>query len=63
VLHTAWRYFPAGAIVLCGIDPGAGGARRPMALAADDRVFVGPDNGLFSSVLRKAPPANEDMHQ
>ncbi len=56
VLHIAWRYFPAGAIFLCVVDPGVGSTRRPIALAAGDRRFVGPDNGLFSYVLRDAPP-------
>jgi S-adenosyl-L-methionine hydrolase (adenosine-forming) len=63
VLHTAWRHVPAGAIFLCAVDPGVGGARCPIALAAGDGVFVGPDNGLFSDVLRDAPPANEDFQQ
>jgi hypothetical protein len=54
-LHTAWRYFPLGAIFLCVVDPGVGSARRPIALAAGGRLFVGPDNGLFSYVLAAAP--------
>ena len=56
VLHTAWRYFPLGTIFLCVVDPGVGSARRPLALAAGARLFVGPDNGLFSYVLAAAPP-------
>jgi S-adenosyl-L-methionine hydrolase (adenosine-forming) len=56
VLHTAWRYFPASAIFRCVVDHGVGGARRPIALAAGDRAFGGPENGLFSYALREAPP-------
>ncbi|HKB49078.1 MAG TPA: SAM-dependent chlorinase/fluorinase, partial [Ktedonobacterales bacterium] len=56
VLHTAWRYFSLGTIFLCVVDPGVGSTRRPIALAAGDRFFVGPDNGLFSYVLAAAPP-------
>src|SRR5258707_4642668 len=55
VLHTAWRFFPLGTIFLCVVDPGVGSARRPVALAAGGRLFVGPDNGLFSYVLAAAP--------
>jgi S-adenosyl-L-methionine hydrolase (adenosine-forming) len=55
-LHTAWRYFPLGTIFLCVVDPGVGSTRRPVALAAGGRLFVGPDNGLFSYVLAAAPP-------
>jgi S-adenosylmethionine hydrolase len=56
VLHTSWRSFPAGAIFLCVVDPGVGSARRAIALAAGGHRFVGPDNGLFSYVLRDAAP-------
>jgi S-adenosylmethionine hydrolase len=56
VLHTSWRYFPAGTIFLCVVDPGVGTGRRPVALRADGRVFVGPDNGLFSYVLAATEP-------
>jgi hypothetical protein len=51
VLHTAWRYFPEGSVFLCVVDPGVGSARRPIALQTGGRVFIGPDNGLFSYVL------------
>lgn len=36
------------------VDPGVGGARRPVVLKADGRWFVGPDNGLFAIVARRA---------
>ncbi|HEY7341676.1 MAG TPA: SAM-dependent chlorinase/fluorinase [Ktedonobacterales bacterium] len=51
VLHTAWRYFPEGSVFLCVVDPGVGSARRPIALMVGERVFIGPDNGLFSYIL------------
>jgi S-adenosylmethionine hydrolase len=51
VLHTAWRYFPEGSVFLCVVDPGVGSARRAIALRAGGRIFVGPDNGLFSYLL------------
>jgi S-adenosylmethionine hydrolase len=46
--------FPAGSVFLAVVDPGVGGARRPVAVEADGRCFVGPDNGLFAIVLRRA---------
>jgi hypothetical protein len=33
------------------IDPGVGTARRGIAVAARDQVFVGPDNGVFTPFL------------
>lgn len=39
------------------VDPGVGSSRRPVALKADGRWFVGPDNGLFTVVARRASDA------
>jgi S-adenosylmethionine hydrolase len=53
VLRGALAYMPAG-VHLAVVDPGVGtvgpGARRAVALrtAAEDRLLVGPDNGLLS---------------
>lgn len=46
--------FPADAVFLCVVDPGVGGARAPLAVEADGRWFVGPDNGLFELIVRRA---------
>ena len=51
VLHTAWRYFPEGSVFLCVVDPGFGSGRRPIARRAGGRIFVRPDNWLFSYLL------------
>lgn len=47
--------FPVGTVFVAVIDPGVGTpARRPIMLQADGRWFVGPDNGLFELVRRRA---------
>src|SRR5262249_50853261 len=46
--------FPAGTVFLCVVDPGVGSNRDPVIAEADGRVFVGPGNGLFEMVLRRA---------
>jgi S-adenosylmethionine hydrolase len=46
--------FPPGTVLLAVIDPGVGGARPAVALEADRRWYVGPDNGLFELVVRRA---------
>jgi S-adenosyl-L-methionine hydrolase (adenosine-forming) len=46
--------FEAGDIILAVVDPGVGSARAALALEADGRWYVGPDNGLFEIVLRRA---------
>ena len=38
---------PAGSVLVCVVDPGVGTSREPLALAADGRWYVGPDNGLL----------------
>ncbi len=43
-----------GDVLLAVVDPGVGGDRRPMAMRADGRWFVGPDNGLFDLIRRRA---------
>lgn len=50
---------PAGTIVIAVVDPGVGGDRDGVVVAVDGRHFVGPDNGLFEHVCRRAaaPPA------
>ncbi len=46
--------FPAGTVFLCVVDPGVGGARTPGVLRVDGRWYVGPDNGLFELIVRRA---------
>jgi S-adenosyl-L-methionine hydrolase (adenosine-forming) len=46
--------FPAGSVFLAVVDPEVGGARRPLVVEADGRHFVGPDNGLFAILARRA---------
>lgn len=46
-----------GDVVLAVVDPGVGTGRAPLALEIDGRWFVGPDNGLFELVLRRAREA------
>jgi hypothetical protein len=50
--YAAW--FPPGTIFLCVVDPGVGGPRAPLMIEADRRWYVGPENGLFEVVLRRA---------
>lgn len=49
VLRNTLPYMPEQAVMLAVVDPGVGGPRRPVCLAsAEDRLFVGPDNGLLT---------------
>ncbi len=47
-------HFPKGSVTLAVVDPGVGGAREPVAVLADGRWLVGPDNGLISVAAARA---------
>jgi S-adenosylmethionine hydrolase len=49
--------FATGDVILVVVDPGVGGARAALALEADGRWYVGPDNGVFEIVVRRARTA------
>tara|TARA_Y100001936_G_scaffold239377_1_gene272402 strand:- start:54999 stop:55679 length:681 start_codon:yes stop_codon:yes gene_type:complete len=46
--------FSDDAIIVGVVDPGVGSDRRPIIMKADKQIFVGPDNGLFSVVAKRA---------
>ncbi|OKH89626.1 S-adenosyl-l-methionine hydroxide adenosyltransferase family protein [Thalassospira sp. TSL5-1] len=54
LLASLRREFRAGDIGLCVVDPGVGSARRAIVAQCDDSYFVGPDNGLFELLVRRA---------
>jgi S-adenosylmethionine hydrolase len=50
--YAGW--FAPGSVFLCVVDPGVGSARPPIIVEADGRWYVGPGNGLFELVQRRA---------
>ena len=50
--YAVW--FAAGTVFLGVVDPGVGGMRPAIILKADGRWYVGPGNGLFELVQRRA---------
>ncbi len=54
LLAALEAWLPAEAIVVAVVDPGVGSDRGMLALEADGRWFLGPDNGLLSRVGRSA---------
>jgi S-adenosyl-L-methionine hydrolase (adenosine-forming) len=53
----AYRYFAAGSVHVAVVDPGVGSERRALVVRAEQQLFVGPDNGIFEVVLRRAGTA------
>ena len=54
VLQHAAREFPPSTVHCAVVDPGVGTARRALAFASRDHVWVGPDNGLLHFALQDA---------
>jgi len=52
-LTTAYPFFPLGTIHVAVVDPGVGTERRAVAIALEEAVLVGPDNGIFTGVLQQ----------
>ncbi|HEY1259138.1 MAG TPA: SAM-dependent chlorinase/fluorinase [Stellaceae bacterium] len=50
--YASW--FATGTVFVAVVDPGVGGSRGAVVVEADGRIYVGPDNGLFELVLRRA---------
>jgi S-adenosylmethionine hydrolase len=54
VLCQFWSLYPSGTVHVAVVDPGVGSSRKALAVQADDRVIVAPDNGLVTRVLESA---------
>ena len=49
-LLASYQTFPPGTIHVAVVDPGVGSTRRPIVVSANEQLFVGPDNGIFSYI-------------
>jgi S-adenosyl-L-methionine hydrolase (adenosine-forming) len=60
LLANAVPFTPAG-VHLAIVDPGVGSERRPVAVRAaqEDRILVGPDNGVLSLAIDRLGGATE----
>ncbi len=63
IIHTCWKYFPAGTINVAVVDPGVGSHRKTIILQTPSAFFVAPDNGILSYVLNDlAGPQAKPAH-
>ncbi len=49
-LRRYWRLYPPGTVHVVVVDPGVGTQRAAIAVEAEGRFFVGPDNGVFTFI-------------
>lgn len=53
IISSAYQYFPKGTIHIVVVDPQVGSSQRRILLKSDSEVFLAPDNGILTLVLRK----------
>jgi S-adenosyl-L-methionine hydrolase (adenosine-forming) len=57
LLRHSLQYFPRGTIHVAVVDPGVGGARRPLLVEVDGNYLIGPDNGVLSLATTRGRPS------
>ena len=61
VLSTIARRFPRNTVHVAVVDPGVGTDRRPIIAECGGCLFIGPDNGLLTPILRD--PEAKAVHE
>jgi S-adenosylmethionine hydrolase len=51
-IRASYHSFPPGTVHLVVVDPGVGSQRKIIAMRADDHLFIAPDNGTLTLILR-----------
>ena len=54
LLARSYNYFPHGTVHLVIVDPEVGSDRSILAINKDSHYFVGPDNGIFTPIIKSA---------
>jgi S-adenosyl-L-methionine hydrolase (adenosine-forming) len=57
-LAQSYAYFPTRTVHVVVVDPGVGGARRPILASSDQYSFVAPDNGVLSLMYAREERLN-----
>lgn len=52
-LNNSYPYFPEKTIFVVVVDPGVGTSRQGIVVKTSQHCFIGPDNGVFSFVIRR----------
>ncbi len=57
-IKNSFSFFPEKTIHLAVVDPGVGSKRLPILIKTEKYFFIGPDNGLFSSIISNEKTEN-----
>jgi S-adenosyl-L-methionine hydrolase (adenosine-forming) len=52
MIMDSYPFFPKGTVHLVVVDPGVGSGRRLLGIEVNGHFFVGPDNGIFSPLIK-----------
>lgn len=51
-IRASYHSFPKGSVHMVVVDPGVGSQRKIIALRADNHLFIAPDNGSLTFLMR-----------
>ncbi len=51
-IRSSYHYFPRESVHMIVVDPGVGSQREIIALMADNHIFIAPDNGILTFMMR-----------
>lgn len=51
-IRSSYHYFPKQTVHMVVVDPGVGSQRKILAMEADDHLFLAPDNGILTFLIR-----------
>ena len=52
ILKLNYQWFPEGTIFIAVVDPDVGSDRQIIALESKEMIFIAPDNGILSPVIK-----------
>jgi len=52
MIRSSYHYFPKESVHMIVVDPGVGSQRKILTMMADDHLFIAPDNGILTLLLR-----------
>lgn len=52
IIASSYKFYPSDSIFICVVDPGVGSKRDILIVETDKYLFLSPDNGLLSKILK-----------
>ncbi|MCE2463996.1 MAG: SAM-dependent chlorinase/fluorinase [Dehalococcoidia bacterium] len=61
IIGSSHRFFPKGTLHVAVVDPGVGTSRSALLLVTPAAYFLGPDNGIFSYIVKEGFRGDPEM--